>query len=146
MPPNWILIFLGAFAILAELVLGAATGFDLALIGTACVAGGIAGNITDNWQLGIIVSIILTALYILFGRNFVKNKLNIKTNSTNIDNLIGKTGLCLKKIAPHEAGQVRVENEIWRAESLQNIEKDDKITVESVEGVSLKVTKIVGSL
>lgn len=136
-------IYLGLAAILVELVLGAATGFDLLLFGLAMVAGGIIGNLTDNDQLSLISAIFFAGLYIFFGRRLVRNKLFVKTRNTNIDDLVDKTGVCTKKIALDHAGQAKIGTEIWRAESDEEIEVGYKLKVIAVEGVSVKVKKII---
>jgi len=143
MSPNYILIFLGLLAILTELLLGAVTGFDLALLGTSLLIGGIAGNIFNNYQIGITTSIILIILYVFFGRKLIKNKLSTKNNKTNVDNLIGESGICTKPIEANSPGQVKIKSEIWRAESDEKIEKGDKIKVISIEGVTLNVTTTI---
>jgi membrane protein implicated in regulation of membrane protease activity len=65
--------------------------------------------------------------------------------ATNVDQVLGRTGLVTERIAPHAAGMVRVGDELWRA-SLKNddegaaaIEPGATVVVDSVEGVTLKV-------
>jgi len=77
---------------------------------------------------------LITVLYIIFGRKFIKSKLLISTHKINIDALIDKYGVVTKDIGIDDAGQVKVENEIWRARSDRNIKKNTKIRVISVEG------------
>lgn len=139
---TWLFIFGGLVAILLELILGVATGFDLALFGVALIIGGVTGNIFNNIHVSFITAILLNAIYILFGRRILRSKLNVRTKNTNVDDLIEKNGFCVKEISPHQPGQVRVNNEIWRAESATKIKKGDKIQVISIEGVTLKVVKI----
>lgn len=138
---NNFLIIAGLIAIFSELILGVASGFDIALLGTSLVIGGTTGFIFKNNEAGIIASIILSLIYIFFGKKLIKNKLTIKTSSTNIDNLIGKYGICTKAISENKTGQVKISNEFWRAESEKTIEKDMKVKVLSVEGVTLHVVK-----
>jgi membrane protein implicated in regulation of membrane protease activity len=139
---TWFFIFGGLGAILLELILGVATGFDLALFGVALIIGGVAGNILNNIQASFIIAILLNMVYIFFGRHLLRSKLNIHTKNTNVDGLIGKSGFCVKETLSHQPGQVRVNNEIWRAESVAEIKKGDKIQVVSIEGVTLNVIKI----
>lgn len=139
---NWLFIFAGLFAVIIELILGVATGFDFAIFGIALIVGGTAGNITNNSEVSFITAILLIILYIFFGRKALKNKLNINTKNTNVDELIDKTGVCLKKIEPHAPGQIKIKSEIWRAESDEQIEVHEKVKITGVEGVTLKVVKL----
>lgn len=139
---NWLLIFLGLGAIFLELFIGVNTGFDLVLLGITFLVGGAVGNFFNHWQAGLTVAILLSAAYVVFGRAFIKSRLSITTAKTNIDQLIGKTALVVKEINPHQAGQVEVEGEIWRAKAEEKIEKNQKVKIISVEGVTLNVLKL----
>lgn len=138
---NMVLIYLGLGAVLLELIIGVQTGFDLALVGLALALGGVIGNIFNNWQIGVGAAGILAIIYIVLGRKFIKSKLSIATTKTNIDELIGKKGTVTKEINLHKFGQVKVGSELWRAESEEKIEKETRIKVISLEGVTLKVVK-----
>lgn len=140
---NWLLIFLGLAAVLVELFVGVETGFDLVLIGIALVLGGLVGNWWGNWQAGVTVAILLSFAYIFFGRKFVKSRLAIATKSTNIDKLIGRKALVIKDITPDEAGKVKINSEVWRAEGEKKFNQGQRVKVVSIEGVTLKVEKVV---
>jgi membrane protein implicated in regulation of membrane protease activity len=63
---------------------------------------------------------------------------------TNIDALIGKSGLVTEKIISHlQTGRVRIGGEDWKAVSLtgSDIEVGQKVTVEQVEGVKVLVRR-----
>lgn len=137
---NYWLIIGGIFLIIIEIILGAATGFDLLLIGIIFIVSGFLGMITKSFTLSLVGIIFLSFLYLIFGRRFIHNKFSIETKSTNVDNLMGKRGLVLKEIGPHKAGQVKVEGEIWRAESDQDIKINTEVIIKGVSGVTLKVT------
>jgi len=64
------------------------------------------------------------------------------THSTNIDKLIGKKGVVVRSITPDTAGMVRLEDEDWHAISDEVLYEKDQIKVETISGVSLKVTKL----
>lgn len=127
--------------IAVELLIGIYTGFDLVLVGSILIIAGLLGNITNNLSLTILSAAILGFVYIAFGRQLVKSKIIIKTHSTNIDKLIGKTGHVLEKITSQSAGKVKIEDEIWRSRSEHTLEKGDRVTVKAVEGVTLIVEK-----
>ncbi len=126
-------------AITAEVLLGAPTGFDLLLLGLIFMIGGGVGVLTGNFVYALIVVTILSFLYILLARNALKSRLNVTTTKTNTENLMGKKAVVVKKILPTKAGQVKVEGEIWRAESNVEVDVDKEVIIESVSGVTLKV-------
>ena len=138
---NWLIIFLGLGAILLELFIGIETGFDLVLIGVALMIGGGIGNITGNPVIGIIVTAVLSFAYIFFGREFVKSRLKAKSNKTNVESVIGKTGRVEKDITPSRAGQVKIGTEVWRATADHKIVEGTKVTVQSVDAVTAHVVE-----
>ena len=139
MDKNYILIILGIGAIVLEILLGAVTGFDLLIIGIIFVISGGLGTLFNSFTIALISTIILILLYIVIGRRFVKQKLSIETKETNVDRLIGKKALVVRKIESGRPGQVKFEGEVWRAESNRPIAVNKNVTIESVSGVTLRV-------
>lgn len=139
--PGYYLIVAGIIAIIVELLLGVATGFDLFIIGILLIVGGIITNFF-NLMIGGGIAVVLMLAYVLFGRKIVKQSLSIETKKTNIDGIIGKTAMTVKHITPSHPGQVKIDGEVWRAESDGPIENGIKVTIISVTGVTLKVQKI----
>ena len=136
---SWLLVYLGLIFVLLELFIGIETGFDLVLIGIALMIGGGAGNWMGSWEVGVATATIITILYIIFGRQFVKSKLKVQTKSTNIESLIGKRGVVTKEIAPHRAGQIKVNSELWRAISNKKIAPKTEVIIEEIHGVTAQV-------
>lgn len=139
MDKNYILIIVGIGAIVLEILLGAVTGFDLLLVGIIFVISGGLGTLFNSFIIALISTIVLTLLYILVGRRFVKQKLSIATKETNVGRLFGKKAVVIKKIEPNHPGQVKFEGEVWRAESEKSVAIGQEVTIESVSGVTLKV-------
>lgn len=139
--PNYILIYLGIFAIIVELILGVATGFDLFLVGVIFIIGGVAGIAANSINAAFLVIITFSILYVFLLRAFIKDKLALKTHKTSVENLIGKKGIVIKEITPNQPGQIKVEGEIWRAEANSTIDKDVTVNINSVSGVTLAVSK-----
>ncbi len=138
---NW-LVYLGLFLIILELVLGVSTGFDLLLSGLALLAGGVVLWLTNIFWLAIAISIVLILIYFILFRTALKDKMmSTATKNVNIDKLIKADAIVVKSITPARPGQVKVDGEIWRAESDQNLEEGDRVVVNSIEGVTLKVVK-----
>jgi len=137
-----ILIILGILAIIAEIILGAATGFELLIIGIVLVIGGGIGMLTGSLMIAIGSITALILGYVFFGRNTIKQALHITTTKTNTDSIIGKQGMVVVSIQPDVPGQIKYEGEIWRAESEKAIAKGKKVKILSVSGVTLKVGAI----
>jgi len=140
---NWILIITGALAILAEVVLGVVTGFDLAIMGLALMAGGGLGLAFGSAKVGLFAAGAFAFVYLAFFRRTVKSRLTGPNRPTNIDVVMGKTGIVTERIAPHAPGIVRVGDELWRAaladETAAARDPGATVVVDSVEGVTLKV-------
>lgn len=144
---NWLLVIGGALLILVEVALGGFAGFDLVLIGSAFLIGGALGLLFQGLYLGMAVSGILCALYIVAGRRWVRRRFDLKGGAgvkSNTDALIGEKGLVLTRVAPHQPGRVRVRQEEWRAvldpSSSGPIEEGAEIIVKGVDGVTLQVS------
>ncbi|MGA2300313.1 MAG: NfeD family protein [Candidatus Acidiferrum sp.] len=140
---SWILIIGGVVCVIAELALGAITGFDLALIGGSLSLGGAIGLIAHSDKIGLLAAAVLALLYVALFRRWLKAKLTVKDHASNADAVVGKTGVVTKRIAPREAGMVKLGDEVWRAE-LASVEDSAReagavVAVQSVEGVTLKV-------
>ena len=142
---NWILLIVGVLAFAAEVVLGAATGFDLALLGAALAAGGAAGLLFGSTKVGLFSAGALAFLYLAILRRVVRSKLATPHIPMNTDALLGKPALVTERIAPHAPGMVRVGDEIWRARLVNEAdgeparESGATVTVDAIDGVTLKV-------
>ena len=140
---NWLLIIGGIVCVIVELALGAMTGLDLALIGGSLAIGGGIGFLADSEKIGLLAAGGLALVYLAIFRSWLKAKLTVKNHPSNIDAIVGRTGVVTKRIALHEPGMVKVGDEVWRAE-LANAgeaarELGAEVKVESVEGVTLRV-------
>ncbi|OGK19054.1 hypothetical protein A2866_00415 [Candidatus Roizmanbacteria bacterium RIFCSPHIGHO2_01_FULL_39_8] len=136
---NNLLIISGLVLIVVEVALGAATGFDLLLIGVIFIVSGGLGILLHSTTYSLVSIAALSFLYLLIGRKFIKKALTIETKSTNVDNVLHRKGLVTKEITAKKAGQVKIEGEIWRANSDKTIDVGKEIVVESVSGLTLKV-------
>ena len=140
---NWLLVIIGIACVIAELALGALTGFDLALVGASLAVGGTAGLLFGSAKAGLLASAALALVYLVIFRRWLKSKFVVKSHPTNADAVLGKIGIVTKRIAPREAGIVKLGDEFWRAEltDVKELPRDAgaEVRVESVEGVTLKV-------
>jgi membrane protein implicated in regulation of membrane protease activity len=140
---NWALVIGGIVCVIAELALGALTGFDLALIGGSLTLGGAVGLIFGSEKAGLFAAGVLCFVYFALFRSWLKSKLHVKDQLSNVDAVVGKNGVVTRKVAVHEAGTVKVGSEEWRAELAADDgpakDAGSMVTVVAVEGVTLKV-------
>jgi membrane protein implicated in regulation of membrane protease activity len=140
---NWVLVIGGIVCVIVELALGAVTGFDLALVGGSLAAGGAIGLFAASEKIGMLAAGGLALLYFAVFRSWLKSKLAVHEQPSNVDAVLGKTGVVTKRIAARDSGLVKVGAEEWRAELLDAAdaarEVGATVTVSSIEGVTLKV-------
>jgi len=140
---NWILIVVGAVLILMEVLLGAVSGFDFLLIGSAVLLGGILGVVTGSPVLGVAAAGILSLAYVFIGRKRIRSRLRRPGVASNTDALIGRTLLVSEVIAPDRAGRAKFEGEEWRAvldgTGGAPLEAGRSVRVTRVEGVTVFV-------
>ena len=132
----------GLLLVLAELLVGIQSGFDLVLIGSILVVSGFVGMLTGSTPLMLVLATALSILYIAVGRNKIRQKITTVTKKTNIDKLIGSSGVVVRSVTPDTAGLVRVNDEDWRASAEEILYERDAVTVEGIEGVTLIVRKL----
>jgi membrane protein implicated in regulation of membrane protease activity len=141
---NWMLVGLGGLMIVAELLMGAVTGFDLALMGLSLVAGGGVGLYFVSAKIGLIASGSLAFLYVVFIRQRLRARLTPKGSlPSNVDAILGRSGVVTQKIGLHEPGRVKIGDEEWRAvlaaDAGASRDAGQTVTVVSAEGVTLSV-------
>ena len=95
-----IFVVIGLLMVLAELVIGIQTGFDLLLIGSIMVISGIVGILTGSELLMLMLAIGLSVLYIAVGRKKIRQKITSVAKKTNIDKLVGASGVVIRDINP----------------------------------------------
>jgi membrane protein implicated in regulation of membrane protease activity len=105
----------------------------LVLIGSILVMSGFVGMFTGSTPLMLILATALSILYIAVGATDSAG-ITIVTKKTNIDKLIGSSGVVVRNVTPDTAGLVR-ERRGWRA-SAEILYERDAVTVE-VSRVSL---------
>lgn len=112
--------------------IGALAAFISALIG-----------VEQIW-IQIVVFVVVSAIALAATRPLVKKMVNQKTEPTNADMVIGKTGIVTEKIDNiASSGLVRVNGGVWTARSADDsvIEADEKVIIKEISGVKLLVIK-----
>ncbi len=144
---DWLwLIFvgLGLVLIIIEMI-GLELEFDLIFIGSALTISGLVTWPFYNWIATLVVACVILTAYVAVGRAYVHRRwLAHKSEKTNIDVIIGKTGRVVKTITPDDGGQIKVGYEEWRAKADEEIAAGEKVEVVAISGVTLTVKKIEG--
>jgi membrane protein implicated in regulation of membrane protease activity len=142
---SWLIfVAIGLLLVMLELIIGVETGFDLVFVGTAFIIGGLVAWPFHSWVFTLIVTCVICLGYVFIGRRYVHRWKTVPQAKTNIDTIIGKTGIVLHPIAPNADGVVKVENEEWRARATENIGDGLEVVVTDITGVTLIVAKIEG--
>ena len=140
---SWFLVIAGTILVLIEVALGGFAGFDLVLIGSALVIGGALGLFLGSPLVGLVTAGVLAVAYVLVGRRWVRARMRTNTVPSNVDAILGAEAMVVQRVARHEAGQVRVRDELWRAIAAPDApgpyEAGSVVHVESVDGVTLRV-------
>lgn len=139
----WIfwLIISGVFFIVEILTVG----FLVFWLGIAALLAMVTSFITENILIQTIVFVLSASILIPCTRK-LSEKITRRAGDlpTNIYRIIGKEGIVIEDInALNYTGKVKVSGQIWSAISEDNIPKDTKIRVLSVEGVKLKVERFL---
>lgn len=96
-----------------------------------------------NLTIQLIGFLLVSTLSIFLTKPFVK-KFTSKTKryKTNSQSVIGEIALVTKDIkAGEDFGQVKINGEIWTANSKQNLSEGDRAKVLAIDGVKLIVEK-----
>ncbi|MGE5422335.1 MAG: NfeD family protein [Ignavibacteriales bacterium] len=96
-------------------------------------------HILNTWGAQIFTFAILTIFFIFVTRPLVMKVFKTKDVKSNVDSLIGATGLVIQDIAPLHTGQIKLYGEVWTATADQEITTGSEVVILSVEGVKLKV-------
>ncbi len=106
----------------------------------AIVAERLGAEVWLQWVVFVVVS----AIALVVTRPLVKKLTKTTVQPTNADRYIGQIAVVTETIDNIEAkGQVNVSGAVWTARSADGsvIEKDEKVTVERIDGVKLIVKK-----
>lgn len=113
--------------------------------GAVCAA--IAAVAGAHVIVQIIVFLAVSMILIACTRPLAKKRLNDRVQKTNIESVIGQTGIVEETVPAYGTGQVRVDGKMWTAvsEGIQ-IDRGRLVTVKSVRGVTLTVEETTEEL
>lgn len=110
----------------------------------AFITGVVSFFITDKFIL-LLVFAVLAIVSIFLIKPFLQKafRLDEDTTLSNVDSIIGKTGMVTQEITAIQKGLVKIDGEVWTAITSNNetLPVQTKIVVQKIEGVTLFVNK-----
>ncbi len=138
---NLIWIWLGI--ILVTLVLEFLTSDMVAIWFTfAALPSFILSLLGVNEIIQIITFVTIATILLLLTRPFVMKYFKTNEIKSNVDAIVGQTGVVTKEITPDTVGRVKLRTSDWSAISKMTIPVGEHVRVLDVEGVKLIVEKI----
>ena len=123
------------------------TGFAVLCLAFGAVAAAVASacSATLAWQI-VWFSVVTMAAFVLVRPFLLKSfKRSRRGRESGVDALIGRQAVVTERISPaSNTGRAAIDGDDWKAVSVEgdDIEKGERVTVESVDSVILKVRKI----
>ncbi|MDR1252602.1 MAG: NfeD family protein [Treponema sp.] len=132
--PRWIWVALTIiFALIEVFTLGLTTvWFALAALAMVFLS-----LLDIPFAVQFLIFLGIAAVLLIFTRPLAIKKFKIGREKTNVDSLIGKHTLVIKRIGEFEKGEVKLNGQIWSARSPDNsdIPEGTKCEVIRIEGV-----------
>ncbi len=103
----------------------------------------IVSYFTSSIFIQLLVFIITSILFLILTRPIVKKYFSKKIIKTNVNKLIGETGIVIEDVTKTNMGKVKVDGQIWSAlnSSKGRIKASEEVEILSIEGVKLIVRK-----
>ncbi|NLU49633.1 MAG: NfeD family protein [Syntrophomonadaceae bacterium] len=116
-------------------------GFWFLWLALAALLVGLATalRLLSSLETQVLVFAVLTLFFVIFTRPLVLKFFKTREVKSNVDSLVGMSGVVIKEIAPLETGQVKIYGEVWTALADRNIPAGSKVIIRAVEGVKLHV-------
>ena len=112
----------------------ATVGFLIFWFGIGALIAMIVSFFTSNIIIQTTIFVISSTILIFATKPFVKKFADVKKTNTNVYSIIGKKALVIKTIDPiHSVGQIKINGEVWTAESENNQVNDECSEVEILE-------------
>lgn len=123
----------------------ATVGFLIFWFGIGALIAMLVSFFTSNIIIQTTIFIISSTILIFATKPFVKKFVDVKKTNTNAYSIIGKKALVIKTIDPiHSVGQIKINGEIWTAESIDNqvIDEGSEVEILEIKGVKAIVKPI----
>lgn len=136
---NWIL-WLVVIILLTILEVGTTNLVSVWFIASALISL-ILSFFTDSFLIEFAVFVIIGVILMITTKPYLTKKLEKKKVPTNLDRVIGMSGIVTEDITKTKVGEVYVDGKKWSAIADEKIPKDTTVKVLEIHGVKLKVEK-----
>lgn len=136
----WLIV--SAVLVVAEII---SLGLTTIWFAVGALAAALASFLGANVVVQLIVFAVISLILLIFTAPIARKHLIKEPEKTNVDSLIGKTGIVGSTIDNIKAeGMVILNGQEWsaRSDDDQIIEKDAKVEIVSISGVKLIVKKL----
>lgn len=142
---NWVMLGIWALIFVVTLIIELSTA-DLTTI-WFCLGSLVAllcAAIPLNPAIQVFIFIGVSVTLLFATKPLTKKMMNRDIIRTNADKIVGMIGVVTKTIFPNEIGEIKVDNNDWRAICNEGVtvEVGDKILVSAVSGNKAVVTKV----
>ena len=96
----------------------------------------------DNYLIQFSVFVILGTILLFTTRDFLVKLLVKNKETTNLDRVIGMTGVVTGEITKNNIGEVKVDGKRWSAIAQKKIKVDSTVKVLEIKGVKLIVEEV----
>ena len=123
----------------------ATVGFLIFWFGVGALIAMIVSLFTSNIIIQTTIFVVSSTILIFVTKPFVKKFADVKKTNTNVYSIIGKKALVIKTIDPiRSVGQIKLNGEVWTAESENNevIEEGLEVEILEIKGVKAIVKPI----
>ena len=98
---------------------------------------------TNNLVIEVPIFIISSIISLIITRPILKKYFSKNIIKTNVNKLIGETGIVLESVSKTNMGKIKVDGQIWSALNSEkgSIKENTEVEVLAIEGVKLIVRK-----
>ncbi|MBE6161508.1 MAG: NfeD family protein [Firmicutes bacterium] len=96
---------------------------------------------TSNFYIQFAVFAILGIILLITTRPILTKIMIPKKTKTNLDRVIGMTGIVTEEISKNNIGEVKVDGKRWSAKANEKINVGEAVNIRSIDGVKLIVEK-----
>lgn len=97
--------------------------------------------VIDSFYIQFMIFGISGLVIMLFTRPLLNKLLKKEKEATNLDRVIGMTGVVTEEISKNKVGEVKVDGKKWSATSSVKILEGEEVEIVAIDGVKLKVKK-----
>ena len=124
------------------------TIFEIATVGlvsiwfiASAIVALILSFFVPNFYVQFATFVILGIILLITTRPILNKVIVPKKTKTNLDRVIGMTGIVTEEIKKNSVGEVKVDGKKWSAISKSRINVGDEVIIKNIDGVKLIVEK-----